>query len=254
MSIKKTSIVIVEDEFSIALDIEMRLKKLNFNVIGTTDNADSAYILVEEECPDLVLMDIQIKGDKTGIEAAKHLFKELNIPVIFITAQRDNKTFNQALDAEPYGYILKPFVDIDLKNTIDLALKKHYSELETKKIIELEKSKISGQIDTVIKNESFFIKDKNAVHRIDMKSILYLEALDNYTHIFTHEGRFTVHNFLKDVTEKLPQNSFLRVHRSYVVAINQIQTIKENTIVIGKNTIPVSRSYRQTLLDKINML
>jgi len=254
MASKKTSIVIVEDEFSIALDMEMRLQKMNYNVIGTTDNADAAYVLVEEESPDIVLMDIHLKGEKTGIEAAKHLFNELNIPVIFITAQKDTKTFNEALDAEPYGYILKPFQDIDLKNTIELALKKHHADLEKKKVFELEKSKINGQIDNIIKNESFFVKDKAAVHRLDLKSILYLEALDNYTHIYTTDGRYTVHAFLKDVTDKLPTNNFLRVHRSYVVAINQIHTIKENNIVIGKSTVPISRSYRKTLLERINLL
>ncbi|MDP2386975.1 MAG: LytTR family transcriptional regulator DNA-binding domain-containing protein [Bacteroidota bacterium] len=254
MAGRKTTIVIVEDEFSIALDIEMRLKKMDYNVIGSTDNADSAYVLVEEESPDLVLMDIHLKGEKSGIEAAKHLFNELNIPIVFLTAQKDAKTFNEALEAEPYGYILKPFQDVDLKNAIELALRKHNTDLEKKKVFELEKSKISGQIDNIIKNESFFVKDKTAVHRLDLKNILYLEALDNYTHIYTTDGRYTVHAFLKDVTDKLPANSFMRVHRSYVVAINQIQTIKENNIVIGKNNVPVSRSYRQALLEKINLL
>ena len=155
MAQRKTSIVIVEDEFSIALDIEMRLKKMDYNIIGSTDNADSAYVLVEEENPDLVLMDINLKGEKSGIDAAKHLFTELNIPVVFLTAQKDSKTFNEALEAEPYGYILKPFQDLDLKNAIELAIRKHNIDLEKKKVFELEKSKISGQIDNIIKNESF---------------------------------------------------------------------------------------------------
>lgn len=123
-----TNVLIIEDEFTIALDIEVRLKKMGFGVVGIADNADKAIRLADEEAPDIILLDIFLEGSKDGVEIAKQINNELSIPFIFLTANADEATFKNALNVLPYGYILKPFKDIDLKHAIDLALLKFKSE------------------------------------------------------------------------------------------------------------------------------
>ncbi|MCD6065531.1 MAG: two component transcriptional regulator, LytTR family [Bacteroidetes bacterium] len=251
----KTNLIIVEDEFTIAMDVEMRLKKLGYNIIGIVDNADSAVKLAEEESPDLVLMDINIIGELSGIDAAKKIHTEFFIPVVFLTAHGDRKTFNQALEADPYGYIIKPFKDVDLQNAIEIALNKHSTAKEERKKTELAKSLLSGQLENEGTNsEHLFVKDKNGLHKINVEDIMYLEALDNYCHIHINGDRYTVHSYLKDVVEKINHPSFVRVHRSYVVNLNKIQSIKEDQIILSKITVPISRSYKNAIMEKINLL
>ena len=121
-------ILVVEDEKIIALDLKRRLEKFGYLVVGLASRADEAVELAGNERPDLVLMDIRLKGDMDGIEAAKEINERFNIPVIYLTAHSDDETLKRAKQTDPYGYILKPFEEDDLRTTIELAL--HRSKME----------------------------------------------------------------------------------------------------------------------------
>ena len=123
-------ILIVEDESIVAKDIQYSLIKLGYTVCGIASNAEKAIELATTESPDMVLMDIMLKGDINGIDAAITLRQDLALPVIFITAYSDITTLEKAKIAEPYGYILKPFKEIDIQITIEVAVYKHAKEQE----------------------------------------------------------------------------------------------------------------------------
>ena len=129
----KTNILVVEDESIVSKDIQNSLKKLGYNVVGAANNGEDAIALAREHHPDLVLMDIMLKGDMSGIDAADVVRKEINIPVIFLTAYADESTLAKAKITEPYGYILKPFKEIDLHSSIEMAIYKHKKVSEIKK-------------------------------------------------------------------------------------------------------------------------
>ena len=129
----KTNILIVEDESIVAKDIAQSLKKLGYNVIETASSGEAAVIIAEEKKPDLVLMDIMLKGEMSGIDAANFIHEKNNIPVIFLTAYADESTLSKAKISEPYGYIIKPFKEIDLHSNIEMALYKHQKAIELKK-------------------------------------------------------------------------------------------------------------------------
>lgn len=119
------TILIVEDELLIARDLSQRLKKNGFQVAGVASSGVKAHELIAEATPDLVLMDIVIKGDKDGITLAKEVHERYNLPVIFLTAYADNETLQRSEQSGAYGYILKPFNEPELLVTIKLALQKH---------------------------------------------------------------------------------------------------------------------------------
>jgi CheY-like chemotaxis protein len=120
-----TKILVVEDEFITATDIQNRLTDMGYDVPAVVDNGEEAVRKAGELHPSLVLMDIGLKGKMTGIEAAKQIREKFDIPVIILTAHGDESTFWSALKSEPFGYIIKPFETREMKISIEMALNKH---------------------------------------------------------------------------------------------------------------------------------
>ncbi len=127
-------ILVVEDEAIVAMDIEDRLASMNYALAGRADSGEKALELIEKQHPDLVLMDIRLKGDMDGIDAAEEIRRRFHLPVIFLTAYSEDATLERAKLAEPYGYILKPFEDRELKSAIEIALYKHQAESEIRRL------------------------------------------------------------------------------------------------------------------------
>jgi two-component system, cell cycle sensor histidine kinase and response regulator CckA len=128
----KASVLVVDDEGIVALDISSRLKVLGYQVCGVAATGEDAISKAAADRPDLVLMDIKLKGPIDGIEAAEYLRARLGVPVIFLTAFADEKTLERAKVAEPYGYIIKPFEERELLTAIEMALCKHQAETRLK--------------------------------------------------------------------------------------------------------------------------
>jgi AmiR/NasT family two-component response regulator len=124
----KHKIVIVEDEGLIAADLEIRLKSAGYDVPGTADSAERALEVIRKTSPDLVLMDIHLKGSIDGIEVAAQVRKELDVPVVYLTAFEDRGTLERAGRTEAFGYIKKPIASASLRGSIELAIAKHRQE------------------------------------------------------------------------------------------------------------------------------
>jgi PAS domain S-box-containing protein len=121
-------IVIVEDERIVAEDIKRTLQNLGYDVPAVASTSEEAINKVSETRPDLVLMDIMLKGATNGIDTARHIHAQLGIPVVYLTAYSDKKILEKAMATDPYGYIVKPFSDRELLTTIESALSKHQLE------------------------------------------------------------------------------------------------------------------------------
>lgn len=251
---EKLNIFIVEDESIVAKDIQNNLIKLGYNVLGIANNGKDAIEQIKDLNPDVVLMDIMIKGDLTGIEVAEQIKKFVNVPVIFLTAYADESTLSRAKVTEPYGYILKPFKEIDLHSTIEMAVYKHQKDAALQKerdfLYSLVENKDSSQ------NDILFVKANSKLVKVYLKDIYYVEALKDYVIINTQYARYTVHSTMKDIEKKLGTVDFVRVHRSYIVRTDKIQAIENQTVVLEneKKAIPIGGSYRDELLTKLNLL
>ena len=132
----KARILVVEDEIITARNIQNKLEKLEYEILAIASSGEEAIKKAGETRPDLVLMDIQLKGDMNGIQAAEQIRTRFNIPIIYLTAYTDEDTLEQAKVTEPYSYILKPFQGKELHTNIEMALYKHKME---KKLQESEK-------------------------------------------------------------------------------------------------------------------
>ncbi|CAN1209440.1 hypothetical protein TUMEXPCC7403_04400 [Tumidithrix helvetica PCC 7403] len=123
-----TKVLIVEDESIIALDIEDILSSLGYLVLGTVESGTEAIVQAEATRPDLILMDINLKGSVDGVEAAKEIQSRFQIPVVYLTAFGDDATLKRTASTEPYGYILKPIKANDINATLKMALSRHCAE------------------------------------------------------------------------------------------------------------------------------
>lgn len=135
-------ILIVEDESIVAKDLELTLDHLGYEIVGNCDNGEDAYKVALEKKPDLILMDIFIKGQIDGIETASRIKNELNVPIVYLTAFSDENTLKRAKETKPHGYLTKPFDEKDLYITIEMVLNKskleHELEMEKQKTLVLE--------------------------------------------------------------------------------------------------------------------
>lgn len=154
---ENAKIMIVEDEKIVARDIKNRLKKLGYNVLDIVSSGKEAIWKAEETNPDLVLMDIVLKGDIDGIEAAKQIRNRFNIPVIYLTAYSDDGAIERAKLTEPSGYIIKPFQIRELRSSIEIALYNH----EMEKNLRRENHWLSRTLETI--GDCVIITDSNGL-------------------------------------------------------------------------------------------
>ena len=145
------SVLVVEDEAIVSRDIQQSLKKFGYSIAGSCSKAEDAITAASELSPDIILMDIMLKGQKTGIEAAEIIRKTNNIPTVFLTAYADENTLAMAKQVEPYGYILKPFKEIELRSVIEMAIYKHKKDSEIVTERELLKNQLKHIVHTTMK-------------------------------------------------------------------------------------------------------
>jgi DNA-binding LytR/AlgR family response regulator len=252
----KNNILVIEDEAIVSKDIQQSLKKLGYNIVGSAATGEKAVILATETKPDLVLMDIMLKGDMSGIDAAEKIRESLNIPVIYLTAYADENTLAKAKVTEPYGYIIKPFKEIDLHTSIEMALYKHAKERDVIKERDFLYSLVENQDAGSAEGSEIFVKSNSRLVKVNTKDILFVEALKDYVVINTTDAKYTIHSTMKDIEKKLPTPEFQRVHRSYIIRLDKILAIEQPNIVIegGKKLLPIGGSYKEDLFKRINLI
>ena len=243
-------ILIVEDEMVIAANISLQLSDLGYEVTGILPRGEEALIQIQEEMPDIVLMDIQLKGELDGIETAHLMQVEHNIPVIYLTANADDAHFNRAKETHPYGFISKPFKKLDLQRAIELTVERINHKKASENGVSLEKK----QHDPFILSDRIFVRHQERMVKIDTKDIYYIEADRNYCRIFSKSREYLLVMPLKDVDEKLPAKHFLRIHRSYIINLTCVDEIAGTHVVISKKAIPMSKAMRTELLKRLQTL
>jgi len=247
-------VLVIEDESIVSKDIQNSLKKLGYIVVGSAATGERAIELADELKPDIVLMDIMLKGEMNGIEAADIIRKNLRIPIIFLTAYTDDATLSKAKITEPFGYIIKPFKEIDLHTNIEMAIYKHSKEIEVLKEIDSLHSIVENK--EVNNLDSIFIKANSKLIKVNKTNIYYIEALKDYVVIHTKDTRYTIHSTMKDIEIKMGLDDFIRVHRSFIVRLDKIASIDFPNLFLEdeKKMIPIGGSYRDELTSRINTI
>ena len=209
-------LLIVEDDMIIAANISLQLTSLGYEVTGIVPRGEEAIRHVQDNPPDIVLLDVNLKGNLDGIETARQMQQHGPMPIIYLTANADEATFSRAKATHPHAFITKPFRQIDLERAIALAI----SRIETEPGNETELP--NADLPPVMLSDRIFVRHKDRMVKINLDAILYIEADRNYCRIFTHDKEYMLATPLKVIEEKLPAQKFLRVHRSYMLNLAQV--------------------------------
>jgi len=242
-------ILMVEDDMIIAADISMQLTKFGYEVIGICTRGEDALKTIENNRPDLILMDIVLTGKMNGIEAAQVILENFQIPLIFLTSNSDDATFQQAITAKPYAFISKPFQKSDLERTIKLTLRRIAVEQES-----LPLNEVTDHVSAM--NDRLFIRYKGQMVKVLLSEILYVEADRNYCKVNTEKQAYLLSVPLRNIESQLPSDKFMRVHRSFVVNLQRIDAISEyhEFLTIQSYRIPIARRTKEEVVKRLKMI
>ena len=237
-------ILIVEDEMIIGANISLQLSKLGYDVTGLVSKGEDAITNVRQNRPDIVLMDIQLKGEIDGIQTVNKIHQETDIPVIYLTANTDEDNFDRAKSTNPYAFISKPFKKLDLQHAIELTMDR------------LDKIKSGNKEDQTcispfIQSDSIYVRRNERMIKIMIKDIYYFEADRNYCKIFSKNKDCLLVMTLKEINDRLPREHFLRIHRSFIVNLSHVDEVAGTHVVIDKKAIPLSKTLRGDLMTRL---
>lgn len=227
--------IIIDDNNMARLALQQMLSEIDFITIsGSYENPIQAISALSNTSVDLILLDVEMPK-MTGIEFLKITNKRPL--VILITAKTDYAI--EAFEHNVVDYIVKPVKEERLIKAL----------LRAKELFET-----SSQLPETNDRKFIFVREKSVLQKIEVTEIEYIQALGDYLTIHTSHKKHTVHLTLKSFLERVSSSNFMRIHRSYIIAINKIDKVEENTAYIGKRPVPIGDNYRPELLKKIKVL
>jgi len=238
----KVKILVVEDEIIIADSICETLKELGYDTFEPAISYTEAIEEIENEIPDIAILDIELSGNKTGIDLANTIKREYKFPYIFLTSNADVPTLDKAKTVMPSAYLVKPFSKNELYTSIEIALYNFSQKI--------------GQLnnENLIIKEAIFIKEKRVFNKLAFSDILYIKSAHIYIEIILKsKKKYVVRGSLNDILEKLNYN-FIRAHRSYIVNTAYLEQVSYTSLKLYDTTIPIGKKYRQNILAKVNVL
>ncbi|WP_445385167.1 LytR/AlgR family response regulator transcription factor [Robiginitalea sp. IMCC44478] len=245
-------ILIVEDNVIIADDMQSMLEEIGYEIVDNVIVYEQAEEVLKTKEVDLVLIDIILASDKTGIDLGKHIRDNYDIPFIFVTSNSDRATVENAKTVQPNGYLVKPFEQQDLYTSIEIALSNFIYGTKNQSSTEDNAEVADGMSSNSVLKDSIFVKKQHLYYRIQFEDIQFIKADNVYLEVNTADKKFLVRSPLKDYLEKLPRNKFYRAHKSYIVNVDHIEAINSKDILINKNLIPISKDFKEFIISAMN--
>lgn len=237
-------ILIVEDEFIIAQNLKLMLQELGYNPLPPAINLKTAKESIDQNAPDMVILDINLKGQHDGIELGKYL-NELGTPFMYLTSNADKETVELAKQTNPRAYIVKPFNHQNIYTSIEVAM----GTLRNEEANNKDEETLPLLLD------SLFIKSGNKYLKVKIQDITHMEADDKSVNIFTNQQqKLKVNSSLENLFKQLKDFGFARVHRSFCINSNHLTAINSESVYIGNLPIPIGRSYKEELLKRLNTM
>lgn len=244
------SVLIVEDKPLTAEDIRYSLTEMGYEIAAVAHSGGEALEALEKVKPDLVLLDIDLGEGMNGIAVGRIIQKSYRIPFLYLTARSDSETLAEAKSTLPVAYIVKPFTAKDLRAAIEIAMFNVSSGQEAS-----YQQKAPTESPSIVKGgEALFVKHKGRYEKIFQEDILWVEAEDTYSRIKTPERNYLVSFTLKALSERLTSEDLIRVHRSHIVNVKKVEAIEDNMLIIEKKLVPVSKSYRESVMKHFDFL
>ncbi|MDT7833233.1 response regulator [Flavobacteriaceae bacterium S356] len=223
MSGEKT-VFVVEDNGLNRISLETILEDNDFNIVGSYANAEEAWEALKNTQVDIVLIDINLAGDKDGLWLGSKIRKHNNMAFVYLTAYGDKETINKVKKTQPNGYLMKPYNEPTLLTTIDIAINNFTNYKKT--------------------STSIYIKDNYVRVKLILEDINYIQSDGNYLHVFLDHKKHMIRAKLSDFLEQLPETLFTQVHQRYVINFSKVDLMGNGFVMISKEEIPVSRRYK----------
>jgi two-component system LytT family response regulator len=235
---KPANCIIVDDEPVAREILEVHLERIEtINVVASCKSAIEAFKIINTQPVDLIFLDINMP-DISGLSFAKSMSKDYK--VIFTTAYREYAV--DGFDLRAVDYLLKP---ISFERLLQGVNKFFEESLAIA-------NRPSGEIH-IEKDDSIFVRSDRKMVKVNFKDIVFIESLSDYIKIHLEGKKVLVtRDTISNIETRLPISDFIRIHRSFIVSIPKIETFTSDTIGIGKHEIPISRSYRDAVLEKLN--
>ena len=230
-----TALIIDDNKIARATIKQLADRVGDIVILAECSNAIDACNLLRVQPVDLLLLDIEMPG-MTGLELTKNLSDRRPI-IVFITSKKEYAV--DAFDLNVADCIIKPVTTSRFIQAID----------KVREILDSNREEVKVKED-----EFVFIRDSNIVRRLKLNTILYAEAMGDYVKLHTPEKFYAIHTTLKAVEERLPTSRFLRVHRSYLVALDKIDNMEGSVLIINDKPLPVADAYRSVLNKRMNIL
>lgn len=243
--------MIIEDEGIVAQDLAARLELVGYHIAGIVDNGEEALVQYPLWEPDLLMVDIQLKGDMDGIQTVNRI-NQLGSPVlvVYLTALSDKLTWEKAKATTPAAYLTKPFRERDIHSAIELAIANRDGQQHTGSATDPR----SGRPLYRMGDRCFIRTDSGRFEKLLFDDLLYLEADRSYCRIITRNRDIVLAESLNQLQKQLEHPCLIRIHRSYVVNIMAIDVIDHNSVAVGGIVLPIGQSYQDDFFSKITFL
>lgn len=243
------NVLIIEDTPEQSDALVKVLEQNHYNIAGVATNFTDALKLFYANTVDVIIIDVFLDGKPDGITFAEsiNIIPNASKPFVFLTSSQDRQIFERAKLTKPFSFLMKPFNELEILYAIEMAVEKFYDQTNVF---------LAEEQDTVISNDYLFIKKKNALKKVALNDIIYIEVEERYCNIITEKEKFVILISLTKISELLDKTKFIKTHRNSIVNSDKIEEIilADNLIILkGNYKINLSDTYKD-FIKKINIL
>lgn len=232
-------LIVDDDNFSIRVMEKMVEETVYLTHVGNAKNAIQATSMLQNQQVDIVLLDIEMP-EMSGLQFINTL---RNPPeIILVTAQKDYAI--EAFDYDVTDYLLKPVPFERFMKAINRAIEN----------LKKNKPKAETNSNNEVRDSTIFIKERNQFTRLEKSEIHYVEAYGDYVNIYTDKQKYTIHSTMKGMQQKLDDGRFMRVHRSYIINVEMIESFDESLVFVKNQIIPVGGNYKRQLMERLGLV
>ena len=234
------NVLIIEDSQEQSDSLSKVLIENNYNIVGAAKNYKDALNLFYKSQVDIIIIDVFLDGIPDGITFAETINIVPNAlkPFIFLTNSQDRNIFERAKLTKPFVFLMKPYNELEIIYSLEMAIEKFYEQPNVF---------LSEDQDTVVSKDFLFIKKKNALKKVSLQDIIYIEVEDRYCNIITEKVKFTILISLNKIHKLFDSSKFIRTHRNYIINKDKIEEIilSDNLIILeGNHKVCLSNKYK----------
>lgn len=201
----------------------------------------------------MVLLDINLIGERTGIDLANYIRLNRNIPFIYITSSNDSETILNLRQTRPSAFLVKPFNKVDLLTNLDIAVFNYFSNQDSINSNLKDTVKVDETENNIIMTDYIVLKHNSVFYKVSFDEIIWMKSDKNYVEVYTNARTYIVRNSLKNVIFGLP-DFLLKCHRQYVVNLKKVTAFNTNFIFIDELQIPISRTEQEMVVERMKLI